>query len=203
MVSSMPHENLHYPYRRHYRNHNGVPVEFEYIRRIYVDKLLFLCRNTASESLCVKFTKKYSATAHRHCAASGVAPEVHAVEDPPGGWIMVVMEYLDDENYQRLRSSDIDRAVLAEDMRRVIDVLHGGGFVHGDIRDVNTMVRRTWRTGEEKVLLVDFDWAGEQGTARYPPNVNRAEIFRPGGAIDGEPITREHDIEMVRHMVGE
>jgi len=32
MVSSMPHEILHYPYRRHYRNHNGVPVEFEYIR---------------------------------------------------------------------------------------------------------------------------------------------------------------------------
>jgi thiamine kinase-like enzyme len=77
-----------------------------------------------------------------------------------------------------------------------VTTLHQGNFVHGDIRDVNLMVRNEWKLdgGAKNIKLIDFDWAGPVGITRYPANVNYEEIKRPEGAWDGQLITKEHDI---------
>jgi len=75
--------------------------------------------------------------------------------------------------------------------------------VHGDICDVNLMVRNEWNLhddGMTNIKLVDFDWAGPAGTTRYPANVNYEQINRPPGAWDAQPITKEPDIAMVGHL---
>jgi hypothetical protein len=80
-----------------------------------------------------------------------------------------------------------------------VDVLHQGGFVHGDLLDANTMVARDCWDDEKdprNVQLVDFDWAGRKGEKEYPSNVNYWEITRPIDARDGMPIKRGYDLEM-------
>jgi hypothetical protein len=199
--TSEDYEGLIYPYRCHYFKEGSTKVDFRYVRRLHDNKLLFLCQDASSQKLCVKFTKRYSEAAHRHCANRDVAPRVYTVEPLPGGWIMVVMEYLEDDIYEPLLAPESSQAFFAPEVRRVVGVLHEGKFVHGDVRGVNLMVRRkSDMNGEGKnVLLVDFDWAGPQATTRYPPHINR-DIYRPPGAIDGELITQEHDIAMVDDM---
>jgi len=80
--------------------------------------------------------------------------------------------------------------------------LHDGGFVHGDIRDVNMMTRRQWRPDAQNVFLLDFDWAGPKDKTIYPPNLNRETVKRHEGAKDGAVITQEHDWAMVKCIFG-
>ncbi|PVF91820.1 hypothetical protein CPB86DRAFT_718713 [Serendipita vermifera] len=200
-----------FPYRTYYevegQDSQRRRVEITYQERIYTDKLLFTAKDTEGNSLFIKFTHQYSAAAHKHCAEHGVAPALHAVEDLPGRWFMVVMDYLDDEVYDDLRispSSDKDiRLQLYAKVKQVMETLHSGGFVHGDFRKVNLKVRKNWKesTSEQDVgvMLVDFDWAGKAGEARYPANVNH-RFYRPKGVEDGALIEQDHDVAMVDHM---
>lgn len=48
------------------------------------------------------------------------------------------------------------------------------------------------------VHLIDFDWAGRVGEARYPMRVNHITVKRPEWG--GELITQQHDIEMVSYL---
>ncbi len=49
---------------------------------------------------------------------------------------------------------------------RQISNLHERGSVHGDIRTANIMVNKdSFKTGH--FMLIDFDWAGVAGVARY------------------------------------
>ena len=50
--------------------------------------------------------------------------------------------------------------------------------------------------------FIDWDWAGRQGTARYPLSLNAAGIAWPPGAAAGELITREHDEAVLRGEYG-
>lgn len=73
--------------------------------------------------------------------------------------------------------------------------------MHGDVRDVNVLVRGADGSGEKDVLLVDWDWAGRGAEARYPPRMSREGIDRPEDAEPGERITPEHDLWMVDHLL--
>ena len=116
---------------------------------------------------------------------------------------MVVMEYLPPETYRVLGPGDGSNPDLRAEIWRVVEVLHGEGFVHGDIRDVNMMTRHQWSSEEDarNVLLLDFDWAGRQDTTEYPPNVNPG-VGRHEEAKDGALIKQEHDRFMVDCIVG-
>jgi len=176
-------------------------VEFKYLKRLDPNKLLFLCSKSNDETkLCVKFTQKYSKDAHQYCADNGVAPELFAVEELPGGWLMVVMEYLDSSIELSELKGNV-RASCKASATAAVAHLHAGGFVHGDIRDTNTMVQK-WDNGDDvrNVKLVDFDWAGKEGETRYPANVNYREIPRPLDAKDGMHIKKSHDDSMLSIM---
>ncbi|KAF8325091.1 uncharacterized protein EI90DRAFT_2933000, partial [Cantharellus anzutake] len=83
------------------------------------------------------------------------------------------------------------------EIRKMVTSLHQAGYVHGDIRTTNIMVKRDCTP---RIMLVDFDWAGVPGEVRYPMNVNNAEIKRPSGADDGELILADHGVKMIDYM---
>ena len=70
-------------------------------------------------------------------------------------------------------------------------------FVHGDVRDVNIMVRKD---GKLEFMLVDFDWSGIIGEARYPININKVDLWRTEDVSDGQLIKSDHDIPMLDHI---
>jgi hypothetical protein len=55
-------------------------------------------------------------------------------------------------------------------------------MVHGDFRMANIMLKAG---EEEKAVLIDFDWAGKAGEARYPITRNDDIDYpgEPGGSI--------------------
>ena len=191
-----------FPYPESYGTEDG-EIKFTYDCRLNDGKLIFLATTTGGTKVLIKFTRRYSKQAHQHCAEAGVAPNLLGFESLPTGWYMVVMEYLDPQTYRTLRPEDGSNSRLIEEIKRAVTVLHGGGFVHGDVRDINFMTRHQW-SAEEKVrnvFLVDFDWAGVSGIAKYPRLVNRETVQRPEGAEDGELITQEHDWAMVGYIL--
>jgi serine/threonine protein kinase len=124
----------------------------------------------------------------------GFAPALKGFETIPGGWYMVVMDAMSDFCLFWERPS----ATLYEPLKEKVVALHQRGYVHGDLRDTNLMVRKNGKPG---LVLIDFDWAGEIGKVRYPMNVNRGpDLKRPDGVYDGELITAEHDIDMLNIM---
>ena len=108
---------------------------------------------------------------------------------------MIVMDFVDD-SYQLLEDSN-DKASFSSEFKEKLVSFHQAGYVHGDIRTTNIMVKKT---GEPGIILLDFDWAGKVGEVRYPMNVNNRDIKRPDGAVDGRLILAEHDIEMMDFM---
>jgi hypothetical protein len=185
-------ERLIFPYPSSFTV-EGSEIQFTYVSRFLDSKLMFLAKAGESDIL-IKFTRRYSEDAHRHCAKENVAPKLYAVQHLAGGWLMAVMEYLDPEVYQCLLPPPDPK--LQEGMRQVVHTLHSGDFVHGDVRGPNVMVSHT--ESGSKVMLVDFDWAGPAGKVRYPPNINPA-LF-PAGVECGKSILKEHDLEMVDRM---
>lgn len=51
--------------------------------------------------------------------------------------------------------------------------------------------------------MVDLEWAGKMGEAKYPIFMNQTNIDWPPGAGDNEPITKEHDFYWMNKMLSE
>jgi serine/threonine protein kinase len=133
--------------------------------------------------------------AHVRCSSLGFAPTLKGFERIPGGWYIVVMDFIEDE-YHNLETSP-DKASFESEVRVSVESLHEAGFVHGDIRSANIMVKKD---GSPGIMILDFDWAGLAGQVKYPMGVNDIDIRRPNGAQDNEFIMVEHDIEMLNYM---
>ena len=190
-----------FPHPRYYTSLDGNNHEcFRYIRTLGASNLLFVVKTDAGEQLCVKFVRTYAWTVHQQCTAWGIFPSLRGFNAVPGGWYMVVMDLL--EGYECLydikyRLSHEEKKSLRGELRSKLTDLHKMNLVHGDVRDVNVMVRKD-RSGWS---LVDFDWSGKIGEVRYPMNVNHGlGLRRPEGALDGELILADHDIEMLDHL---
>ncbi|KAI0055196.1 hypothetical protein BV25DRAFT_1843129 [Artomyces pyxidatus] len=143
-----------------------------------VRRAMFLARLRGA-AVVVKFCEAYSADAHRLLAAHGLAPALHLCAALRGGLHMVVMARVAGETaFRRFRTVDAalrpTEAPLASavraDVRRALALLHAAGLVFGDLRRPNVMVVST--DGRDGAMLVDFDWAGREGQARYPPMIN-------------------------------
>ncbi|KAG5653092.1 hypothetical protein H0H81_002317 [Sphagnurus paluster] len=170
------------------------------------DKLVFFGELSAGGGeVCIKFTRSYSKEAHELCVMLDIAPRLRGFEKIPGGWYMVVMDRIDEGyySYNNFRKSSKFHAAhtspLHDAIWKGLKSFHDRGFVHGDVRDVNLMVARS---GEARFRLIDFDWAGEVGKVLYPMNVNTEGLWRPPNAYDNNPITIEHDEQMMEYIVG-
>ena len=151
-------------------------------------------KNTAGTRIYVKFTRRYSEAAHRAAYDAGYAPELLAVNDVYG-WYMVVMRDISSDYMTFWDLLDrTSRIAAMNEAKKAIGTIHAKGFVHGDVRDVNIMVHKH---NSRDIKFVDWDWAGRIGEATYPHNVNSQSVARPDGAESCREIKAEHDLGMI------
>ena len=166
------------------------------------DKLVFMALGPGNEKLIVKFTTSYSKAAHEYAQSIGFAPRLRGFDTLPGGWILVAMDDVSD-NYSDL---ECDERPLSESdaqlLQSKIGLLHQHHFVHGDVRAANILVRNNLAGPQEpQFLLVDYDWAGDAGTAIYPADLKKTTVWRPEDVDDGKLITAEHDCQMLQFIL--
>ncbi len=155
-------------------------------------RLLYLADTSGAEgTILVKFTKKYGMDLHLFCASMGFAPKLLAFERLPGGWFGVAMEYLKDATH--VIDHDEGEKWL-EEMRNITKSFHTEGFVHGDLRLPNFIIK------EEKLYLVDFDWGGKEGETTFPDVRLRSDLRNGRGDIF---IKKSHDEKVLANTIKE
>ena len=153
-LHSLP--DTRYPFKSFFTAlHTSTECCFEYLSPIS-GAPVFLAKTENNEKVCVKFARRYSMEAHLICASMGFAPALKGFERVAGGWHMIVMDAITD------RFSHVDKpsVSLYEPIKEKVVTLHQRGYVHGDLRDTNLMVRDD---DAPEMMLFDFDWAGEIG----------------------------------------
>ena len=191
-----PANSVDFPYPYHYDDETGEKGSFTYDKRLDDSRLIFLATAPAKGlRLFIKFTRQYGTDAHRACSDERIAPHLYDVVSLPGGWFMVVMEYLDPDAFRHVSGCGIE---LETEVRNAVGILHDRGFVYGDLRDCNMMCMKDG--GAWRVLLLDFDWAGRTGEARYPVGLNQETVRRPAGVCGRGIIQREDDNAMVNFI---
>ena len=190
-----------------YPDGNRVVVEFEYVGFLEntPDCATLRARTKAGRTIVVKFVERYGERAHRVLAAEGLAPALLYCGSPcfdqkePSyqSISMVVMEYIDGDTLAVERGSGMDEATMEtmrSEVQRALKLLHDQGLVFGDLRRPNIMI-----TKDGKVKLIDFNWAGEDGQAKYPSLISQ-ELRWPDGVKAMAVIRKEHDLAMLRSL---
>lgn len=178
---------------------DGQLVPFSYDKERTDGRFLFNGKSDCG-LVCIKFIPRYGKDVHDWCAKQLIAPKLLGFEVLAGGWVMVVMELLDQSwipLFKHPGHPNIDN--LMEAIRSHVVRLHQNHMVHGDIRDTNIMVKRS---GSLEFMLVDFDWAGTAGEVHYPRFLNTdPELGRPADVDAFLPILPSHDILMVGRLI--
>ncbi|KAJ7080484.1 hypothetical protein C8R43DRAFT_872508 [Mycena crocata] len=131
--------------------------------------LATLLNDSASKEVVVKFSETYNADAHKTLAEIGLAPALHYSEPITGGLVMTVMDRIYGRTAYQLsllpngETCPLPRFVY-DDVERAILKLREKTLVFGDLRLPNIMRRHV----KVHAMLIDFDWAGPDGVARYP-----------------------------------
>jgi hypothetical protein len=136
-------------------------------------------------------------------AQHNLAPMLHSMKSVPP-WTVVVAEWL---NGNWIALGEVlgsflhaaDKATLRAAVLSAVERMHGLGIVHGDLRAMNIKVQKgTWTDGacSWDVRFIDLDWAGNEGEAMYPWNLNN-HVPRAEGAVAGGVILASHDTEQV------
>ncbi|OSD01997.1 hypothetical protein PYCCODRAFT_1350067, partial [Trametes coccinea BRFM310] len=112
-----------------------------------------------AHNVVVKFTYNYSAEGHRLLADHRMPEGVHALG---AGMYVMVMERIADTDSERMMTEE-NHATL----REAITLLHVHNLVFGDLRELNELLVKG-----SGLMLVDFDWCGQEGMAKYPGDMN-------------------------------
>lgn len=188
---------------------NGKVVQFEYVGFLEdgLDCTTLRARTCTHpvQDIVVKFVDNYGVKAHRQLAENGLAPILFYYGSPcldkePSyrSLSMVVMDYVDGVTLASAKKGgEMDekttKFVLSE-VRRAIKMLHDNKLVFGDLRSPNVMI-----TKANKVKLIDFNWAGEEGQAKYPYLMS-SDIKWAAGVEALGVIKKDHDMEMLAGM---
>lgn len=81
-----------------------------------------------------------------------------------------------------------------EQLKAALKEMHSSSYVHGDLRAPNIMIE----AGHPYVI--DFDWAGKEGTVVYPADINMEHSWAQG-VKGGEKIEQVHDLEMLQKYI--
>ena len=211
---------LGFPYVRHFEA-DGNRYEFRYVGSITRESYHLVFRVLITRAggklfdvgneIIVKFTKRYSTEAHDCLGKVNLAPRLFAFVKLPGGWFMIVMEFIawtplhkfvkaytltdrlltSDREYAQFLDPEIRSAVISN-IKKALEALHDNFFVHGDFRPNNLLVNP-----KGDVRVVDFEYSGRfKGTdpVRYPPFLNKlGEITWAPDVQCGGLISPEHD----------
>lgn len=175
-----PTRQLEYPYSTSFTGAEGNAVHLHYVEKI--SSRCFKARLDHQEGyVLVKFCKSYSQDAHICLASSSCAPNFIALQNITGAWLVVITEYVDGCLWD-----DATEKPLAA-LQHAVQLLHGDGFVHSDLRPNNILVT------SDGVRIIDFEWAGVAEQTVYPFFMNHFDVEWPDGATDGQPIKQDHD----------
>ncbi|KAK0213540.1 hypothetical protein IW262DRAFT_1516901 [Armillaria fumosa] len=182
-------------------------IKFQYLQplEVYESCMTFLAKLDEAhgrEQVVVKFVQGYGAEAHRLLATKGKAPALKycgPISSDGKYWYgslqMVVMEFLRGQTVAQKYEGSIAEEVHTA-VRGAVQILHDQSLVHGDIRLPNIMIVDGTGDEGERMRIIDFDWAGEQGKVRYPLHLSDY-IRNTLGVKDYDFITFQHDMQMV------
>jgi RIO-like serine/threonine protein kinase len=125
---------------------------------------------------------------------------------------MVIMDLINGpDEHQAFKHGDLPPTVL-EDINNALKKLHEAGLVFGDMRRPNIMLVKSRSAYDEDEdahgedewhgQLIDFNWSGPIGKARYPPTLNNdgrttwAFGIEPAGLIE-----KRHDGDVLEKIV--
>ena len=138
------------------------------------------------QQVVVKFTRSYGTDVHEYMYQSGFAPKLIDFTKLDGGWIVVLMEFVDGDRVQKEEAQECKHFIEAH----ILPKLQEKNYVHGDLR-LSNIIRFN-----KKFIVIDYDWAGTNGEARFPVNLLQwPKSVNPGGFI-----TNASDIETVQMM---
>ena len=100
-----------------------------------------------------------------------------------GSMRMIVMEYIKRDTVEPLWPND-----AREKIEKAIKTLHDAKIVFGDLRAPDIIF------SGGNPFLIDFDWAGKEGEARYPRNLSRSVTWpKEVEELEMKPILMDHD----------
>jgi hypothetical protein len=148
----------------------------------------------------IKFCQAYHGNAHRIVADAGYAPQLFFCERLRGGVMMVIMELVDGRDaFHHFGSTKTIPSDLLDDVKAAISILHDANLVFGDMRRPNILVKK--ENDRLRALLIDFEWVGEAGQARYPPLLNDSgEIAWAEGVHPHGLMRKQHDLDMINSL---
>lgn len=160
-----------YPYLRHFEV-DGHRTDFRYDRILFPNKLVFQASvgsGTNKRAIIVKFAESYNVEAHRLLAEAQLAPALLYVSSEHGIKVaelsMIVMEKVQGQDLTRFKS--VPRCVK-DNVSDALELLHKRRIVFGDLQPSNVMVVVDDQGQIVGGMLVDFDWCGIDGEAKYP-----------------------------------
>ncbi|KAJ7218152.1 hypothetical protein GGX14DRAFT_390804 [Mycena pura] len=127
-----------------------------------------------NQEVIVKFARRYNTEAHQMLAEKDLAPKLYYHCLVRGGLTMVVMEKCTGHYGQSLDPEDLSPRLQ------------------------NIMVCQR-NDHEAHAVLVDFDWAGTAGEARYPATISKIREWAPTVEAYGL-MERGHDVHRLKAM---
>ena len=189
-------DHLNFPFGPYFRHFGVGAVSLKYEKQLNGSKLYVwqadYYSSVSQKSVVVKFVlERYGSDVHRYLASHGLAPNLLHLERLPGSWIVVVM----DQGSELILSGNKKNQKLFEaTSERILDKLHERNFVHGDLRLPNFIL------DGDQVKLIDFDWAGEAGSVKYPFLINNT-VKWADGVVPGNLILHEHDCFQIKRAL--
>ena len=159
--------------------------------------LLFTAKSTVfpGRTLLVKLVdpKRCNTGVHSTLAEEGFAPLLYGTAHVAGAPSAIVMEYLSEYSgwttlHNCLRKHpNIMVDTTHPQLAKLLKLMKEKKIVHGDLRPNNIMCRVRQ---ELEIKVIDFDWSGDLGVAKYPEVMNPT-IPWPGRSR--ELIGESHD----------
>ncbi|KAF8124149.1 hypothetical protein EV363DRAFT_1300014 [Boletus edulis] len=138
--------------------------------------------SSSSGDLVVKLTRSYSPELHALCSSRLT-----------GGIIAIAMEYVNGEMLAPTSDPTLQVKWITT-LQSIVGNMHENEFVHGDLRPPNIMVVK------DEVMLLDFDWGGKVGEARYPP-VRLHPQLEEGRSMSSVDVTKEDDDRVLKGTI--
>ena len=109
-----------------------------------------------------------------------------------GCWGVWGVEALDDKV--------VIKAKVITGLKKILTILKRDKIVHGDLLPHNFMITTSDDDDDYCVRVVDFDWAGDEGSVTYPVYINM-ELQWPTGVEAGCQITHQHDTHLLNQLI--
>jgi len=166
LTASKPHSRF-FPYPKSFPEGEGM-VQFDYVTPLGNNSTCaaFLAETKNHLKVVVKFVDRYGSMVHKFLVEHGYAPRLRYCGPLSplrkarsqslsrsglslGALQMVVMDYVTP------LSQDLPQ-VIRPQIEEILKTLHKNGYVFGNLRQPNIILNE-----EQKVQLIDFDWAGQ------------------------------------------